>query len=843
MDFDGLAKELRRKLRERPGEWLTFSELADQICADRSMVSVLIAIANSDATMVVFQEKSVKLKLDDSEAVPGPPPPTQSHRIASQAVRDYFSQLEPVVLKVTVVRLGVRVLDRFVHAIEIVDSDDDLRITDDTPVEFKSHGAKTTYGRVATVSRNGTIFVALEFEIMQSDLPAVLIVHKKKLWVDLAEGLDKLDRVPERGQSLFDPPQPGGKQEPDSFLAAFHMPDIPIPWTRLLWGPPSAGKTYGLGRLSNLLLRYGATDERILIVAPSNVAVDVAALHAVDALSTTEEGKALIRNRRILRYGYPREATILNRSELLGPADLEDLSNEIDRCFADLRKLKEKRAPDAEIAAMQSQVRQLAERRKQKVQAHIAGCKLVATTIAGLVSANCPILTSGPWHTVIIDEASMVSGASVLFISSLAERRLLLAGDPRQLGPVFEWNRGTDGPPLSIRKWIAQDPYELAGLSVGIGAEKVVSTADSRLISITEQRRCHPRLWSFISRYYPNIKTTVNTAQLNSLAELPPVSGEPMVLLDVSSGRSPSQIDFDKDDLLAVGSRFESACLKVGRSWQNPSTAMIAIDVARDVKLSRPEAKVAIITPYRGQAQLIRRLLDDESRAADSAGPHRVPMDGIDVGTVHTFQGSEADVVVFDMVDGPPRPSLGILHRGDSGMRLTNVAITRARGKLILIAHKDWLKSKTSREQAPLLWDLVFGEDASAPCPVLPPREHSSRQNFNNDGTESPIEKILFEEMQRRQADLPPFCLQYRIVNESGRIVSRADFAFVAQRVAVYCDGALFHLPKTQWQRDIRQRRELAKLGWGHLVFSGSEILKGAGADCVNEIIDFFRNR
>lgn len=837
MDWDQLANELRRKLLGRQGEWLSFTALAEEICADRSMTSVLLGIANSDPTMIVHDEKVVKLRIDGTGLPPQPPPlPTEPHLVASRAVRDYVSQLDPTILRVKTIGPGSRVLDRFVHEIGIYDSDDDLRINDDTPVEFKSHGATTTRGHIARVSRDGSmIYVALESEILPMDLPANLIVQKKRLWVDLATGLEKLDRMPERGASLFDPPQPGGTTKSDSYLAAFHMPEIPTPWTRLLWGPPGAGKTYGLARFARMLLGDGSGDERILIVAPSNVAVDVAVLQAVEAIEITDEGKALVRRRRLLRYGYPRDTRLLSRPELLGPANLEELSNDIERGYEELRRLRTQRAPDADIAAMQTEVRQLAEKRKQALQAHVAECKLVGTTIAGLMSATCPILTSGPWHTVIVDEASMVSGASILFISSLAERRFLLAGDPRQLRPICEWNRRDDGPPLLIRKWIAQDPYELAGLSVGTGVDKAVSIADARLISITQQRRCHPRVWSFISQYYPGTETSVDLDRLNALAQLSPLPGEPLVVLDVSSGRSALTIDLDKVDLLDVGNEFESACVRKGETWLNPSTALLAIDVARSVKLQKPDATVAIITPYRGQARLIRRWLEEELRA-DLGTDVDVPMQSIDVGTVHTFQGSEADVVIFDMVDGPPRGNLGTLHRDDGGMRLANVAITRAKGKLILIAHKTWLKSKATREQAPLLWDLVFGRDASVSCSVLRPRP-------NPDGTESPIEKLLFEEMKHRKHDLPAFCLQYRIENETGRIVSRADFAFVKERLAVYCDGAQFHLPRTQWQRDIRQRRELAKLGWDHLVFSGSEIMQDCGAASVNEIVEFFRKR
>ncbi len=214
--------------------------------------------------------------------------------------------------------------------------------------------------------------------------------------------------------------------------------------------------------------------------------------------------------------------------------------------------------------------------------------------------------------------------------------------------------------------------------------------------------------------------------------------------------------------------------------------------------------------------------------------------------------GDERSLSQLRLVDGPPRYGLGILQRDDAGLRLANVAITRARGKLIFIADRKWLRATANREQSPLLWDLVFGYDGrggsdkqlpSAACQVLPPRYIPGRDANGPDGTESPIEGILLKEMLRRAKDLPSFSLQHRILNEQRRIVSRADFAFVGERLAIYCDGAMFHLPRHQWQRDLRQRRELARLGWKHLVFSGAEIMNGRGAECVNEIVDFFKTQ
>jgi superfamily I DNA and/or RNA helicase len=60
----------------------------------------------------------------------------------------------------------------------------------------------------------------------------------------------------------------------------------------------------------------------------------------------------------------------------------------------------------------------------------------------------------------------------------------------------------------------------------------------------------------------------------------------------------------------------------------------------------------------------------------------------IKVGTVHAFQGDESDVILFDMVDtkssGP-----GMLYKGGTGLRLLNVAISRAKGKIVMIGERD----------------------------------------------------------------------------------------------------------------------------------------------------------
>src|SRR5690606_1595803 len=95
---------------------------------------------------------------------------------------------------------------------------------------------------------------------------------------------------------------------------------------------------------------------------------------------------------------------------------------------------------------------------------------------------------------------------------------------------------------------------------------------------------------------------------------------------------------------------------------------------------------IGVIAPYRAQVSYINRLLDQYlSKSLRSQ---------VDVGTVHAFQGREADVVIWDLVEATkPGIKIGLLYRGDAGNRLTNVAISRAKGKLIIVGEDKVFRS------------------------------------------------------------------------------------------------------------------------------------------------------
>lgn len=835
IDIDRILDRILEIFVAEGNNWFTYRQLAYRISGDGSQADVIAAVVESrPKVFVVHGGSRCKIRAEILEGaahidVPNVTP-DPIHVQAARAVREYARQLLPLRVRIIGCDAGKLVLDRFLHALQVELVDDDIRFSDDTPVELVSPDGARNPGQIAGASRDeALLYVAFQYQVLPADMPAWLEVSRSKPLHNLADYLASLKSSPHLAEALYvQPMNQRPLQNEDSQAIANGLQELETPWTRLLWGPPGAGKTYCAGQLAAGLLAARA-EERVLIVAPSNVAVDAALAELVTALEGSEGGKKLLSERLVLRYGYPRDERIYSRSELLGPADLKGLSDDILSMQLEVRRLTQKRAPEPEIAEAKTRLRQLQGQRKARITEHLAAARVLATTVASAFTGINPVMGELRWRTVIADEASMLPGATVLALAALAEQRYLLVGDPRQLAPIFEW-RQRAAPAPDIQRWLGQDPYELAAISVGAGWAKKITTADARMARIMAQRRCHPRIWSLVQRLYPAVNTLTDTRRITQLADVPPLPGQPAVLLDLSHGRSPAHEVSETDSAEELKVAWESACRKVGQTWENPPTAMLAIDLARDFHSRVPDASIAIIAPYRGQVSLIRRWLHGE-RQVDTK------LDRIEVGTVHSFQGGEADLVIFDMVDGPPRQRLGVLFRDDMGMRLVNVAVTRARGKLVLIAHKEWVY-QSDPTQVGVLWNILFGTSARpAECTVIPPAEDDATPREEYGGvTESPIEELLFVELRRRQQDLPRFTLQYRITEERGRIVSRADVAFVSERVAIFCDGARYHLHPHQWQRDLKQRRELTRLGWRFLAFTGSEITADPGG-CVDQIV------
>jgi hypothetical protein len=99
---------------------------------------------------------------------------------------------------------------------------------------------------------------------------------------------------------------------------------------------------------------------------------------------------------------------------------------------------------------------------------------------------------------------------------------------------------------------------------------------------------------------------------------------------------------------------------------------------------------VGIITPYSAQSRLILSMVRD----MQEVDPRYAR---ITSATVHQFQGSERPVIIYDAVDCFRMAYPGVLltsQKNNSANRLFNVALTRAKGKFILVGNMDYFKRK-----------------------------------------------------------------------------------------------------------------------------------------------------
>jgi superfamily I DNA and/or RNA helicase len=134
-------------------------------------------------------------------------------------------------------------------------------------------------------------------------------------------------------------------------------------------------------------------------------------------------------------------------------------------------------------------------------------------------------------------------------------------------------------------------------------------------------------------------------------------------------------------------------------------SASVCVDLAKQVlRIDRPpledgRPRVLIVNPYRPHQKLVELLLKQTTFFGEVVS-----------GTAHSFQGREADVVILDLVVDEPhwRANLFVPDASEDIRRLLNVALTRARRRLLIVADFDWCLDRgknafLGRELIPLL--------------------------------------------------------------------------------------------------------------------------------------------
>lgn len=400
--------------------------------------------------------------------------------------------------------------------------------------------------------------------------------------------------------------------------------------TAIVHGPPGTGKTTTLVEAISETLKR---ETQVLVCAPSNAAVDwISEQLFRRGISVLRIGNPLRINDVMMQCSY--EYRYANHPDYL---ELFGIRNA-------LRELKSRpRLGDKE----HNQIRKLQHREMElevKIREELFGTSgVIACTLIG--SAN-RLLERRHFGTVFIDEAAQALEAAC-WTAILKADRVIFAGDHQQLPPTIKCQEAARE---GLDKTLMQ---------------KVVRSKPSCITLLDVQYRMNQDIMEFSSRHFYHGKLKADPAVADRLVS--PIDTA-LMWLDTS------QCDFGEQQSRSLSrSNHEEAKLLM-------KTLMDYVKLIGMEHLLREQTDFGIISPYKAQVRLLRKYLRNNRMLKPLR--HQIT-----VNTVDGFQGQERDVILISMVRDNESGQIGFLH----DLRRMNVAITRARMKLIIFGNAETL--------------------------------------------------------------------------------------------------------------------------------------------------------
>lgn len=414
-----------------------------------------------------------------------------------------------------------------------------------------------------------------------------------------------------------------------------------------IWGPPGTGKTQTLASIALAHIKQG---NRVLMLSYSNVSVD-GAIMRIHALSPHMDPGIL------LRYGYARQADLLNHDYLTSYnftiRKHPDLLKEQLNLVAERKKLPQTSPRYMEIVDRLSDIKKYLSTEEKE---YTKNASFVATTVSkAIVDAT---IYSTDFDTVIFDEASMAYVPQIVFSAGLAKKHFICMGDFCQLPPIVQSKNAV---------LLSKDIFQYSGITSAIDS----GCNHKWLCLLDTQYRMHPTISDFASQEMYNGLLRSSPDMLEnrrSIVEHEPIANHAISFVDLSGTMSVCSKTSDNSRINVLSS-FASFSLAISAAKSH---------------------EVGIITPYHSQSRLLYAMSQDIADAFPSLNP-------ISCATVHQFQGSEKDVIIYDAVDCYRMSYPGMLLTSmdnNYANRLFNVALTRSRGKFIGLANVEYMSNK-----------------------------------------------------------------------------------------------------------------------------------------------------
>lgn len=456
-----------------------------------------------------------------------------------------------------------------------------------------------------------------------------------------------------------------------------------------VWGPPGTGKTSTLGFI---IANYLVKGKRVLFASNTNRAVDVGVLSTIQALEAVEKehleeditrfGEIALDDARLEQVFFERQAqekkqemeqqaarlkAVLDKyrslqkeiDELMEQG--EDIPEELDRECVRLADEVEAHGGEDALEEQIDRMTTLNER------VELERRQMVATTLAKVCTSD--LFGRMEFDAVVVDEASMANLPYLMVLAAKAKKHMVVVGDPMQLPPIALTEDA------AARKFLEHDIFTF--VSGAESAEDLFGWHDKNrpLTAFFDiQYRMSRDLAEILSSvFYEGRLKTVD------LEEPASTNGH-----GKESGVTVSVIDSGK-----YGSRLTQKDGGKGFSPVNEIHLQLLKELIRRLLLKKqvPPEEIGIIVPFRNTVYDIRDALYGEG------------YENVEVGTIHTFQGREKRVIIFDTVmsgevsGGRKRHySVRPFDEDKTGMsvaRLLNVAFSRSREQLVVVADMD----------------------------------------------------------------------------------------------------------------------------------------------------------
>lgn len=417
-------------------------------------------------------------------------------------------------------------------------------------------------------------------------------------------------------------------------------------------GPPGTGKTTTLVEAINETLMR---ENQVLVCAQSNMAVDWICEKLVDrGINVLRIGNPTKVNEQMLSFTYER------RFE--AHPDYPQLWA-IRKTIRQLRSQKKGR--DDRYHQKLEHLKARATELEIRINTQLFGeARVIASTLVG--SAN-RILEGQKFGTLFIDEAAQALEAAC-WIPMRRATRVILAGDHCQLPPTIK---------------------SLAALKAGLGKtlmERIVENKPEVVTLLKVQYRMNEQIMQFSSNYfYHGEVETAPQIKYRGILDYE----DPMMWIDTSEIEvGPDEPSFKEQ---FIGENFGR--VNKGEAELTLRTLEEYFQKIGKTRILDENIDVGIISPYRAQVQYLKKLI----RKREFFKPYRK---FISVNTVDGFQGQERDIILISMVRANDDGQIGFLN----DLRRMNVAITRARMKLIILGNAQTMSKHPFYHQ---LWNYI----------------------------------------------------------------------------------------------------------------------------------------